>query len=407
MRNRLKAGYLKKNLPTKNIHFIEKKLALSAKWTINYFSKFHTMSSTSNIIKRFSLLFFTFVLGLLHLQGQEMKGQWIGGFNSSDNRYGAKTDYILELETSGKKITGYSYTYFSMSGKRYYVICKLEGTYDKSSKSLEVNEIETVKTNTPKDFKNCHQSHQLTYLKQKDKEILIGKWKPTEVGGDCGKGETELERKLIVKIPVKKNDGENSNKLTTKTGESNKSTNPPQQKATPVLPDNQTQKTDQPKITESPSRNLQNEKISNKDLGKVDTRPIAKEELNSSKKITNKEREKLTERTRQFIKTIDVSGPSFRVEIYDNGQVDGDTVTIFLNEKLLVPAKKLTTSPIVLDIKVEPDEDVYDLIMYAESMGTIPPNTALMVVTTSTNRYEINITSTEQTSGAVRFRIKR
>ena len=216
-----------------------------------------------------------------------------------------------------------------------------------------------------------------------------------------------MERKLIVKIPAKKNEGEIPKKLTIKTGESNKSTNPPQEKASPVLPDNTTQKTDQPKITESPSRNLQNEKIGNKDLGKVDTRPVAKEEINSSKKITNKEREKLTERTRQFIKTIDVSGPSFRVEIYDNGQVDGDTVTIFLNEKLLVPAKKLTTSPIVLDIKVEPDEDVYDLIMYAESMGTIPPNTALMVVTTSTNRYEINITSTEQTSGAVRFRIKR
>jgi hypothetical protein len=82
-------------------------------------------------------------------------------------------------------------------------------------------------------------------------------------------------------------------------------------------------------------------------------------------------------------------------------------VTIFLNEILLVPAKKLTTSPITLDIKISDDEDVYDLIMYAENLGTIPPNTALMVVTTSTKRYEINITSTEQTSGAIRFKVKR
>ena len=95
------------------------------------------------------------------------------------------------------------------------------------------------------------------------------------------------------------------------------------------------------------------------------------------------------------------------MEIYDNGQVDGDTVTIFLNEILLVPAKKLTTSPITLDIKIAEDEDVYDLIMYAENLGTIPPNTALMVITTSTKRYEINITSTEQTSGAIRFKVKR
>jgi hypothetical protein len=95
------------------------------------------------------------------------------------------------------------------------------------------------------------------------------------------------------------------------------------------------------------------------------------------------------------------------VDIYDNGQVDGDTVSIFLNEKLLVPAKMLTAQPISLNIKLDDDEDTFDLIMYAESMGSIPPNTAFMIVTTSTARYEINITSTEQTSGAIRFKVKR
>jgi hypothetical protein len=60
-----------------------------------------------------------------------------------------------------------------------------------------------------------------------------------------------------------------------------------------------------------------------------------------------------------------------------------------------------------LEIKINENEDTYDLIMYAESMGTIPPNTALMIVTTANNRYEINITSTEQTSGVIRFKVKR
>jgi hypothetical protein len=45
--------------------------------------------------------------------------------------------------------------------------------------------------------------------------------------------------------------------------------------------------------------------------------------------------------------------------------------------------------------------------MFAESLGTIPPNTAFMIITTSTSRYEINISSTEQTSGAIRFKVKR
>jgi len=102
-----------------------------------------------------------------------------------------------------------------------------------------------------------------------------------------------------------------------------------------------------------------------------------------------------------------VTGKSFHIDIYDNGQVDGDTITLFLNEKLLIPSKKLTTSPISIEVKIEDNIDIYDITMYAESLGTIPPNTALMIVTTSTDRYEINITSTEQTSGAVRFKVKR
>jgi hypothetical protein len=63
--------------------------------------------------------------------------------------------------------------------------------------------------------------------------------------------------------------------------------------------------------------------------------------------------------------------------------------------------------PITINIDVNDKEDVYDIVMFAESMGTIPPNTALMVVTTATNRYEINITSTEQTSGSIRLKVKR
>lgn len=338
------------------------------------------------------------------IQAQTLKGQWIGGFSSADDQTGSKTDYILEIETEGKQITGHSYTYFSLSGKRYYVICRLEGSFDKDSKSLVINEVETLKTNTSKDFQNCLQSHQLTYMKQKDRELLLGKWKPSIKGSDCGKGETELERKLIEKIPPQKN---NPSIAVTKPIEKKPL---PQNRAIPIPPVAKItapqKKLEDPNTTTAP-KILQQENPNSKPLIKVDSKSSQQEESNMGKKISNKEREKLTERTRKFIQTIDVSGPSFRVEIYDNGQVDGDTVTIFLNEILLVPAKKLTTSPITLDIKISDDEDVYDLIMYAENLGTIPPNTALMVVTTSTKRYEINITSTEQTSGAIRFKVKR
>jgi hypothetical protein len=234
----------------------------------------------------------------------------------------------------------------------------------------------------------------------------LGKWKPWATGSDCGKGETELERKLISKLPSQKksiastqkqNIPNTSNPIAKKDISPKPTTS--NLKRTPVKV---------PNTEQSISKTTEQSEDKNKvNQFNIESKPNIKDEISMSRKISNNEREKLTERTHQFLKTIDVSGSSFRVEIYDNGQVDGDTVTIFLNEKLLVPAKKLTTSPIILEIKIDNDEDVYDLVMYAENMGTIPPNTALMIVTTSTNRYEVNITSTEQTSGAVRFRVKR
>jgi hypothetical protein len=92
------------------------------------------------------------------------------------------------------------------------------------------------------------------------------------------------------------------------------------------------------------------------------------------------------------------------VDLYDNGQIDGDTISLYLNGKLMVSRQRLSTEPITLKITMTEDEN--ELIMYAENLGSIPPNTALMVVTVGDKRYEVNISSSEKTNGAVRFRYR-
>jgi type IV secretory pathway VirB9-like protein len=42
-------------------------------------------------------------------------------------------------------------------------------------------------------------------------------------------------------------------------------------------------------------------------------------------------------------------------------------------------------------------------MMYADNLGRIPPNTALMVVTAGKNRYELRVISSEQKSAVVKF----
>lgn len=104
---------------------------------------------------------------------------------------------------------------------------------------------------------------------------------------------------------------------------------------------------------------------------------------------------------------IELDVPQFRVELYDNGQVDGDTVSLFFNNRLMVAQKRLSTTPISLDLVIDRSKPDNELVMYAENLGSIPPNTALMVVTARDKRYEVNITSTEDVNGAVRFRLKQ
>ena len=379
---------------------------------------------------------FLFLMSPLFSLAQNLSGQWIGGFASQDEASGRKTNYVLEIEVTGTKISGHSYTYFAISGKQYFVICKLSGTYDKGSKSLIVNEIENVKTNTPPDFENCLQSHQLTYLKQKDREILVGKWKPFIKESNCGSGETELERKKLERTITSNKPEKNIQGVTkqpiqpTKPASSLPKKNLPNSTVNqaPKKPLAQTKpnlsKPNQQKIKPSitpPSESKPVPEAPKPNLSKPDQKmPVT---INPEKKsipknlqetpdlkprqIPDKSKDKYNKRNYEVIKAIEVTGALIKVDIYDNGQIDGDTVSIFLNEKLLVPPKMLTANPISLSINLSEEEDTYDLIMFAESLGTIPPNTAFMIITTSTSRYEINISSTEQTSGAIRFKVKR
>jgi hypothetical protein len=92
--------------------------------------------------------------------------------------------------------------------------------------------------------------------------------------------------------------------------------------------------------------------------------------------------------------------------MYDNGQIDGDTISLYMNGKLMVSRQRLSTTPVSIEINLDENKE-NELIMYAENLGTIPPNTALMVVTVGDKRYEVNISSSEQTNGAVRFSLRK
>ena len=77
------------------------------------------------------------------------------------------------------------------------------------------------------------------------------------------------------------------------------------------------------------------------------------------------------------------------LNVYDNGIVDGDTVSIFLNGKLLLSHQQISEKPIVINIELDENIVSNEIILFAENLGCIPPNTALVVVTAGDKRYEL------------------
>jgi hypothetical protein len=112
---------------------------------------------------------------------------------------------------------------------------------------------------------------------------------------------------------------------------------------------------------------------------------------------------KLIKREVELVKEIKVDTGRIRLDFYDNGVVDGDTISVYVNNVPIVSNKMLTTKAITAYVRIDPKRQVQEVVMVGENLGTIPPNTALMIVTAGDKRYQLFLTSTEQKNAMVRF----
>ncbi len=108
-------------------------------------------------------------------------------------------------------------------------------------------------------------------------------------------------------------------------------------------------------------------------------------------------------RSINLVRKIDIVNDSVEVTFYDNGIVDGDSITVRYNNKIIIQHLLITANGKTFKLKVEPFPNENELIMYAENLGSIPPNTALMIVYDGKKRYEVEISSSNTQNGKVAF----
>jgi hypothetical protein len=113
--------------------------------------------------------------------------------------------------------------------------------------------------------------------------------------------------------------------------------------------------------------------------------------------------EKFEKRKKEFIKEIPVSGDSIELRFYDNAEIDGDSISLFLNGRLLYEHIRLTGNAYIIKLPVADLSDSNELIMVAENMGAIPPNTSYMVAIVEGKRHDAYLASTEGSSAMIRF----
>jgi hypothetical protein len=109
------------------------------------------------------------------------------------------------------------------------------------------------------------------------------------------------------------------------------------------------------------------------------------------------------QRREEQIRVMEVFSDSLELSFYDNGVVDGDSVSIYLNGQNILQHIRLTATAAKTKIAVPKGKDV-KIALVAESLGTIPPNTGLLVVRDGERSYQLTFSADMQTNASIIFR---
>lgn len=118
----------------------------------------------------------------------------------------------------------------------------------------------------------------------------------------------------------------------------------------------------------------------------------------------NQLEEEFVKRKNIYEKDIVVYDDSILVSFYDNGDIDDDTISVFLNKKPILIKRGLTARALNIYIGLDSSRDVHELSMFADNIGKFPPNTALMVISDRQQRYELYLSASLKQNATIRLR---
>lgn len=346
-------------------------------------------------ILSFVLFLLTVFLGSAAF-AQNVGGEWYGV--GKVKKPGEHNNYLSELilKQKGNKVTG-EFNYYYRSSE---IKIKVSGRYDPRYRVLELNPQPMINF-LAKDANgaDCPMEGSFTLKIIKGVATLTGQFNPTyDYRIICPAIDVKFTKsvpKASDPVPVTANDED----TTLTVGEIKKpsaviktdTTKKPFTAGKPIV-SNKIDTTTKPGIvTKSDTANKSG----------VITKPVA-----ISKPTSTEQQISLALKLRAFDESpiIDVDADSLKVSLYDNGEVDNDTISLFYNRKLVATKQMLSDKALTFTFPL--NNDVNEIAMFAENLGRIPPNTALAVIYAGEQRFELNLTSTFNKNASIRFRRK-
>lgn len=369
----------------------------------------------------------------------DLTGVWRGHFRSGgrladlyqvDDRY----RFEVQIEQINKQIKGVTYSYHSTD---FYAKAAAKGTANPTSGKLVLQELRIIEVRKASNTFVCAMTCFLTYTKSGNEEFLEGSYTAMNVTDSsfCGKGTVFLRRVVesdFYKEPfiVKREKEEAARKQASAAKKNSAGAAPPSNApaSTPKSGDATakpnttkpaapaaTAKTNPPKpspkpttaVGQTPNPVAKNGTNQDPKPGKMPAVEAPAKPINIKKPAAQNIPPVLSSRSNELVKTFTFNTRQVSIQLYDNGTIDKDTVSVYLDNKLIISKKMLTTQPISFSFEMDDDDQSHELVMVAENLGEIPPNTSLMVVKAGSQQFEVRITSTEQKNAMVIFRYQK
>jgi len=112
-------------------------------------------------------------------------------------------------------------------------------------------------------------------------------------------------------------------------------------------------------------------------------------------------------RQKSYIREIVLDNDQIRVEIFDNGTIDYDSVSLYLNGKEVMAKTMLNHRSIKVNLQMDPNKEFNELSMFAENLGMIPPNTAALILRDGQKEYQLLLQSDFSKSATLKLKVKK